>query len=84
MASAKTVAVVVPSPAASLVLLGHFAHHLGAHVFKWVFELDFLGDAHTVFGDGGGTKLLVENHVAALGTEGGLDGTSEDFHTAQK
>jgi len=30
---------------------GNFAHHLSAHVFIGVFQLDFLGDSDSVFGD---------------------------------
>jgi hypothetical protein len=30
---------------------GHFAHHLCAHVFIRIFQLDFLRHRHAVFGD---------------------------------
>src|SRR5262249_41757735 len=33
-------------------LAGHLAHHLGAHVFIGVFEVDLFGDRHAVLGDG--------------------------------
>ncbi len=62
---------------------GDFAHHLGAHVFKGVFEFDFLGDSDTVFGHGRGAEFFVEHHVAALGPERGGDGPGEFGYTAQ-
>ena len=54
-------------------LAGDLAHHLGAHVLVGILEIDFLGHSHTVLGDGRRTEFLVENHVAALGSEGHLD-----------
>jgi hypothetical protein len=51
MAWARTVAVVVPSPASVVGLGGDFAQHLRAHVLELVFEFDFLGDGHAVLGD---------------------------------
>ena len=66
MACASTVAVVVPSPATSEVLLRDFLHHLRAHVLELVFELDLLGDRDAVLGDGRGAERLVEDDVAAL------------------
>jgi hypothetical protein len=66
IASASTVAVVVPSPATSEVLLSDLLDHLGAHVLEGIFELDLLGDGDAVLGDGRGAELLVEDHVAAL------------------
>ncbi len=48
----------------------HFAHHLGAHVFERILQLDFLGHGDTVFGDVGAAELLLEDDVAALGAEG--------------
>ena len=41
IASAMTVAVVVPSPATSEVLLATSLDHAGAHVFELVGEFDF-------------------------------------------
>ena len=61
---------------------GHFAHHLGAHVFKLVFELDFLGDGNAVLGDDGGAEGLFDHDVAALGSKGHLDGVGELIHAA--
>ena len=57
---------------------GHFAHHLGAHVLVGIVEFDLLGDGDAVLGDLRGAELLVDHHIAALGTEGDLDGAGED------
>jgi hypothetical protein len=50
----------------------HFLHHLGAHVLDRIGQLDLLRDGHAVLGDGRGAELLVDDDVAALGTEGDL------------
>ena len=60
-----------------------FADHLRAHVLERILEFDFLGDGHAVLGDGGGAELLVEDDVAALGTERHLDGIGELVDAAQ-
>jgi hypothetical protein len=83
MAWARTVAVVVPSPAMSLVLRGDLADHLRAHVLELVRELDLLRDAHAVLGDAGCAERLVENDVAALGPERDLDRIGEDVHALE-
>jgi len=44
MAWARTVAVVVPSPATVAGLAGDFANHLRAHVLEGIAEFDFLGN----------------------------------------
>ena len=56
---------------------GHFAHHLGAHVLELVFQFDFLGNRHTVFGDAGGAEGLFDHNVTTLGAEC-------DFHSIGK
>ena len=56
-------------------LAGDFADHAGAHVFIDVFQVDFLGDGHAVFGDRWATKALLQDDVAALGAERDLDGS---------
>src|SRR5207253_7431544 len=53
------------------------AHHLGAHVLQRVLELDLLGDGDAVLGDRGGSELLLDDHVAALGAERDLDGVRQ-------
>ncbi len=50
MASARTVAVVVPSPAMSGGLARDFADELSAHVFVGIFQFDFLSDGYAVLG----------------------------------
>src|SRR5712671_2007210 len=62
---------------------GHFAHHLGAHVFELVLKLDFLGDGNAVLGDAGCAERLVEHDVAALRAERHLDRVVENVHAAQ-
>ena len=49
-----------------------------------VFELDFLGDGHTVLGDRGAAEFLVENDVATARSEGGLDGFREFLDAAEQ
>ena len=61
-------------------LLGDLLDQLGADLLVRVLELDLLGDAHTIVGDGGGAPLLLEHDVAALRAERHLDGVGEDVH----
>ena len=65
-------------------LAGDFAHELGAHVFVRIFELDFLGDGHTVLGDRRGAEFLVEDDVAAARSEGRFDGAREFLDAAKE
>src|SRR5882672_8348587 len=60
-----------------------FAHHLRTHVLELVVELDLLGDGDAVLGDAGSAERLVENDIAALGTERHLHRVVEDFDAAQ-
>ena len=83
MAWARTVAVVVPSPASSAGLGGHFAQHLSAHVLELILELDLLGDRHTVLGDARGAERLLEHNVAALGPQRDLDRIGQDVDAAK-
>ena len=62
---------------------GDFAHHLRAHVLELVLELDFLGHGDAVLGDARRAVGLVENDVAALGTERHLDRVVENFDSAR-
>ena len=64
-------------------LRGDFAHHLRAHVFELVLELDLLGDGDAVLGDAGGAERLVEHDVAALGAERHAHRVGENVHAAQ-
>ena len=60
--------------AGDIVGLGsRFLQQLGAHVFVRIFQFDFLGDGYAIMGDGGRAKLLVQCHVASLGTQGRAD-----------
>ena len=59
---------------------GHLLHQLGTHVLEAVLQLHLTGDGYAVVGDGGGAELLVEDHVAALGAEGDLDGVGQLVH----
>src|SRR6266581_488357 len=76
IASAKMVAVVVPSGVVA-GLAGDFADHLGTHIFTRVFQFDFLGDRDTVFGHRRRAIFLVEYHVAAFGSERRRDGPGQ-------
>ena len=58
-------------------LLGDFLDQFGADALVRVVQVDFLGDGDTIVGDGRSAVGLVEDHVAALRTEGDLDGISE-------
>ena len=62
---------------------GDFLHHLRAHVFVGVFELDLLGDGDAVLGDGGRAEGFLEDDVAAGGAEGDLDGAGEFLDAAE-
>ena len=62
---------------------GHFLDQLGAHVFKGIFQFDFLGDGHPVIGDQGGTEFLFQDDVAALGTQGHFHGIGQSIHATQ-
>ena len=76
MASARTVAVVVPSPATSLVFEATLRDH-AAHILVLVFQLDFLGDRDAVLGDGRRAEGFLQDDIAALGSERHLDGASQ-------
>ena len=70
--------------AGMVVLAGrHFAHHLCAHVLELVGEFDLLGDGDAVLGDARRAERLVDDDVAALGSERHLDGVGEDVDAAQ-
>ena len=56
---------------------GNFLHQLRAHVLKGIGQLNFLGDADAVVGDEGSAVLLIQNHVAALGAKGDLNGIGQ-------
>ena len=62
---------------------GDLLEHLRAHVLELIFELDVLGDRHTVLGDAGRAERLIEHDVAALGPERHLHRVGENIDAAQ-
>ena len=63
-------------------LLGNFLHQLGADALERIVQVDFLGDRNAILGDRGGTPLLVEHDVAALGAKRHLDGVGQQVEAA--
>src|SRR3954449_12332461 len=61
-------------------LLRDLLDELGPDLLVRVLELDLLGDAHTIVGDGGRAPLLLEDDVAALGAQRDLDRVGELVH----
>ena len=83
IAWASTVAVVVPSPAMSLVLEAT-SRTIWAPMFSNLSdELDLLGDGDAVLGDARSAEGLLDDDVTALGAEGHLDGIREDVDAAE-
>ncbi len=71
--------------AGDVILLGSdFADELGAEIFEPVGKFDFLGDRHAVLADARRAEGLLDDDVAALGTERDLNGIGEDFDAAQQ
>ena len=64
-------------------LAGDFLHHLRAHVLERVLQLDFLGHGHAVLGNQRRAKLLFDDDVAALRSEGHLDCVCQDVYAAE-
>ena len=82
MAWASTVAVVVPSPATSLVLVAAVLASWAPEVLERVVELDLARDGDTVVGDGRATELLVQHDVPPARAEGDLDRVGQLVHPA--
>ena len=61
-------------------LLGDLLDQFGPDPLVRVLELDLLGDGDAVVGDRGRAPLLLEDHVAPLGTEGDPDRVRELVH----
>ena len=61
----------------------HLADHLGAHVLKLVFELDFLGDRDTILGNPRRAEGFLDHDVAAFRPECHLDGVCQRIDAAQ-
>ena len=70
MARASTVAVVVPSPAASLVFWATALTSLAPMFSNGIGEVDLLGDRDAVLGDGRTAEGLVDDDVSAGRPEG--------------
>ena len=83
-ARARTVAVVVPSPADFSVCFAASRDEPGADVLHPVLELDLLGDGHAVLGDAPVTAGRLIDHRAALGAEGDRNGVGEDVDAFEK
>src|SRR5688572_11417019 len=64
-------------------LRSDFLDHLSAHVLERIFQFDFLRDSDTIFRDLRRSELLVENNVAALGTQRDLYCICEEIDPAQ-
>ena len=62
-------------------LAGHLFHQLGPQVLKLVLQFDLLGHGDTILGDDRRTELLLDNHVPAPGTQGGLHSLGQEIHT---
>ena len=69
MACARTAAVVVPSPATSLVFVETSLYDLGAHVFERIGQFDFFGDGNAVVGYKGKPVLLARDDITPLGAQ---------------
>ena len=80
MASASTVAVVVPSPAMVLVLVAASLTSCGPEVLVRIIEVDVLGHGHAVLGHLGRAPSLVQDGVAAARTERACNGPGQLAH----
>ena len=58
-------------------LRGHALHQLGTCILKLVFQFHFLGHCHTVLGNLGCAKLLLDHHITTFGAEGYLNSISQ-------
>jgi len=58
---------------------GNFTNQLSADILKRILEVDFLGYRDAVLGDGGGSKLLLDDDVAALGPSVALTASARMF-----
>src|SRR6266545_2296905 len=65
-------------------LLRDLLDQLGADLLVRVLELDLLGDAHPVVGDGGRAPLLLQHDVAALRAQRHPHGVGEGVHAPLK
>jgi hypothetical protein len=63
-------------------LAGGLADQGDAGVLDVVFELNLFGDRDAIIDDLGGAELLLQHHVAALGTQGDSNGLSQNVDTS--
>ena len=64
-------------------LLGNFLNQLGAHVFKLVGQLYFLGDGNAVLGDFGSAVRLVKDNIASFRSERYFYRFGQNFHALE-
>src|ERR1051325_1977607 len=64
-------------------LRSDFAHHLRAHIFRCIFQLDFFRHCHALFRDGRTAAFLIENDVAPLWSKGDFHCVGELIHAPQ-
>ena len=61
----------------------NLTHHLRAHVFKRILQLDLLGHGHAVLGDDGRTEFLLDHGIPALRPERDLDRVRQKVNAAE-
>ena len=61
-------------------LARYFLHHLRAHIFELVLQLDFLRDRNAVLGNGRRAIRTIEHDVATFGAEGDLDRIGQNIN----
>ena len=83
IACARIVAVVVPSPATSEVFDATSRTICAPMFSSGSLQLDLLGHGHAVFGDGRTAEFLLQNDVAALGSQGDLHRVRQLVDAAQ-
>ncbi len=65
-------------------LAGGFLHQLGADVFVFVLELNFLGDGYAVLGNRRSPPSLIDHRVSPAGAQGRFHGPGQFDHTLQE
>ena len=61
---------------------GNFTDQGSAHVFKWIFQFNVLGNGHAIIGDGGRTEFLFQDNVTAFGPQCYFYGISQFIDAA--
>src|SRR5699024_118249 len=56
---------------------------LGAEVLEGILNIDVTGDGDAVVGDQRATERLVQDHIAATGAQGDLDGVGQGIHAPE-